>query len=136
LKNLVLFLSLLLIHPGQIKAGISDNAAVKAIAGEAEGEGPRGMLAVACALRNRGTLKGVYGLQAARIRAGRVNPSVIRTARWAWRESKKRDITGGADHWHNLKREGPRKWTREYKKTVVIGKHVFYKSTDQRRYIK
>ena len=40
---------------------------VLAVIGEAEGEPPQGKEAVACALNNRGTLYGVYGLRAKRV---------------------------------------------------------------------
>ena len=40
---------------------------VLAVIGEAEGEPPQGQEAVACALNNRGTLYGVYGLRAKRV---------------------------------------------------------------------
>lgn len=137
MKKLTFLVVLLFLLPGRgIAAQVSSADAVRAIAGEAEGEGARGMLGVACAIRNRGTLKGVYGLHAPRVRSGRVSPQVLRKAAQAWNTSKGVDITGGADHWHNLKREGPRKWTKKYDKTAVIGRHVFYKSNDNRRYVK
>lgn len=135
MKRLTIFLIFVCAFSGQGRAAISDNSAARAIAGEAEGEGPRGMLGVACALRNRGTLKGVYGVNAPRVKEGKVSPEIMREAERAWQKSKKKDITKGADHWHNLKREGPRKWTKQFKKTAVIGQHVFYKS-NRRQYIK
>lgn len=124
----VLFLVLLLVLSPKARAAISNESAIKAIAGEAEGEGARGMLAVACAIRNRGHLRGVYGVKAPRVIRGRIRPHTWREAARAWRESRLRDITGGADHWHNVKREGKRKWTREFKRTAVIGRHEFFKS--------
>jgi len=42
-------------------AQITDAAAIRAIVGEAAGQSDRAMLAVAGALRNRGTVQGVYG---------------------------------------------------------------------------
>lgn len=109
-------------------ASVSPELAIKAILGEAEGEGPRGMLAVACAIRNRGTLRGVYGVNAPRVKQGKIKPEIQAMARRAWEESAKKDITGGADHWHNLKREGHRQWTRVYRVTVTVGNHVFFRS--------
>lgn len=73
--------------------------AVRAILGEAGGTGFKGMLAVACALRHRGTFHGVYGLN---------NPVVDRQPAWAWKlarrawlASRKQDTVAGANHWGN-----------------------------------
>jgi hypothetical protein len=106
-------------------AEIPDKLAIRAIIGEASNQGFRGMLACACALRNRGTLKGVYGVKA---------KHVDREPRWvwvqagkAWEESKTNDITLGATHWENVKAFGTPYWAKSMKKTVKIGNHQFYK---------
>ncbi len=75
--------------------------AVRAILGESGGSGFRGMLAVACALRHRGTFQGVYGLNNPVV--DRQPESAWKLARRAWRESAKRDIVAGADHWGNAR---------------------------------
>lgn len=97
---------------------------VRAIIGEASAEGYEGMLAVACAIRNRGTLKGVYGLKAKHV--DRQPQWVWRMASKAWEESGTRDITQGATHWHNVEREGHNYWTRKLRQTVKIGSHTFF----------
>jgi hypothetical protein len=103
---------------------IPEDRAVKAIIGEAASEGYDGMLAVAAAIRNRGTLRGVYGERA---------PHVVREprriwdlARKAWRESAGVDPTGGADHWESINFKKPA-WADSMTKTVLIGKHQFYR---------
>lgn len=103
----------------------TENDAVRAIIGEASGQGYQGMLAVACAIRNRGTLKGVYGLKAKHV--DRQPRWVWVKARKAWKEAKRRDITRGATHWHNVDREGENYWTRKLTKTVKINQHQFYR---------
>lgn len=99
---------------------------VDAIIGEAEGEGYQGMLAVACAIRNRGTLKGVYGENAPRVRNHRYSSKTFVLAVKAYEESAKRDITGGADHWEGTKFKTPY-WAKGMKVTCVIGNQRFYK---------
>ena len=73
--------------------------AVRAILGEAGGTGFKGMLAVACALRHRGTFSGVYGLS---------NPVVDRQPAWAWKLARRAwlasqtlDTVAGANFWGN-----------------------------------
>jgi hypothetical protein len=106
-------------------AAIPKAQAVRAIIGEASSEGERGMLAVACAIRNRGTLKGVYGLNAKHV--DNEPQWVWDRAEKVWEQSATIDITGGADHWHNVSREGETYWTVKMTKTVKIGNHQFYK---------
>lgn len=105
---------------------ISDNQAIKAIMGEASNQGYQGMLAVAGAIRNRGTLRGVYGVKAKHIYK---EPKwVWEQARKAWKESASKDITLGADHWENIKAFGTPYWSKGMKKTVLIKDHQFYKA--------
>ena len=111
-------------------SGIPASQAVRAIIGEASGEGWPGMLAVACALRNRGTLKGVYGLKAAHV--DREQGHVWQMAKLAWSQSAWVDVTHGADHWHNVKREGENYWTKAMVKTDEVGSHAFYKKRGQK----
>lgn len=75
---------------------ISGPDAVSAIVGEAAGCPYVVKLGVACALRHRGTLQGVYGFQSPITRHSPA--SVWRDAQRAWRESALRDITNGATH--------------------------------------
>lgn len=109
-------------------AAIDDQKAVLSIIGEAENQGPKGMLAVACAIRNRGTLKGVFGLNAPRVKRSLYNAATLKAARNAWNMSKIKDITGGADHWENVTAFGRPYWAASMTKTITIGSHNFYRS--------
>jgi len=99
--------------------------AVRAIVGEAASQGERGMLAVAGAIRNRGHLEGVYGLN--NPQAEKASPSIIARAQLAWAISATNDITGGATHWENVRAFGPPKWARHMTITTRIGAHTFFK---------
>ena len=102
LKSMILVAGLTLAASFKAQAAttpLPEVKAVRAILGEAGGTGFKGMLAVACALRHRGTFHGVYGLN---------NPVVDRQparawklARRAWLASQKRDTVDGANHWGN-----------------------------------
>lgn len=91
------------------------------VCGEAEGEGFRGQIGVAHAIKNRGHLIGVYGCKSTLA----VTDSCRRATETA---QKTADSVGGADHWlsdDDLKR--PPEWVKRCKKTVKIGKHTFYR---------
>ena len=106
-------------------AEVDDKQAVKAIVGEASGEGYRGMLAVASAIRNRKTLKGVYGLNAKHVKN---EPQwVWEKAKKAWLESKVKDVVDGADHWESVHFPEP-KWAKNMIPTVKVGNHQFWRS--------
>lgn len=113
------------------------NRAVAAIIGEVSGEGGanlelkyRAMLACAHAIRNRGTLKGVYGEHA---------PHVKNEPEWVWDLAKRAwiqsafdkalgiDPTFGATHWENVKKFGRPYWMKGMEITVNIGSHVYMK---------
>ena len=114
-------------EPG-FTAQLPVSAPVKAVLGEAEGEGYQGMLAVACAIRNRGTLRGVYGLQAHRTYSSRT----IALAEKAWAASAHVDVTNGATGWGNasdLVEFKKHSWWRHCKITAHIGHHWFYRRT-------
>jgi len=102
-----------------------DQQAVRAIIGEAGGEGYRGMLAVACGIRNRGSLKGVYGLYAKHVDRA---PKRIWELAWkAWKESLIQDIVHGAKDWEGIKFKRPY-WAKDMVITAVEGGNVFYKN--------
>lgn len=108
---------------------LNDISAVRAILGEASGEGYRGMLAVACAIRNRKTLKGVYGVHAKHV--DQQSKKVWQQAKQAWKESQHNDITKGASGWGNkedLKKFKKEKWWKNATVTTQIGNHYFYKT--------
>jgi len=99
-SKVVVFLVVLTLSSLTSAHAIPENKAVRAIIGEAADQGYRGMLAVACAIRNRGHLKGVYGLKAKHVDS---EPEWIwNIAKIAWQESASCDIVNGATHWENL----------------------------------
>lgn len=99
---------------------------LSAILGEASDQGTRGMLAVACALRNRGSLRGVYGVSNPVI--AQASPALRAQALAAWRKSATTDITGGATHWGNLRDIQTAKFYSRLTFTVKIGGHYFFKT--------
>jgi hypothetical protein len=108
-------------------ADIPDDLAVKAIMGEASNQGYKGMLAVAGAIHNRGTLKGVYGVKARHIYK---EPQwVWAMAKKAWLESATNDITNGATHWENIKAFGKPYWVKSMVKVFEYKDHIFYKES-------
>lgn len=113
-------------HAQVVQPAYTEAQAVRAIIGEASNQGYEGMLAVACAIRNRGTLRGVYGLKAKHV--DQQPDWVWARARKAWKESAERDITGGADHWENIRAFGTPKWAEKMIRTVQVKDHVFYRS--------
>lgn len=109
-------------------SSIPDDRAINAIIGEAENQGYDGMLAVACAIRNRGSLKGVYGEKAKRVVNHKYSDKTYKLAKKAWNESANKDITGGADHWENINSFGTPSWAKDMKVVYKHKDHVFYKS--------
>ena len=113
-------------------ADIPKDLAVKAIIGEAENQKYKGMLAIACCLRNRNTLKGVYGLHSPRVIKHKYSNQTLLLANKAWEESRYLDITNKATGWGNnkdvieFKRQG---WFKNCKVTAIINQHIFYKES-------
>lgn len=105
-----------------------DELAIKAIIGEAENQGYEGMLGVACAIRNRGNLKSVYGIKSKRVT--KVSNRIIQMARTAWVNSDKIDVTNGATGWGNdsdIRIFKKHKWWGKCGITTHIKDHWFYK---------
>ena len=112
---------------GVCYAEIARQKAVKAILGEAESQGYKGMLAVAVGIRNRGTLKGVYGYKAKRPNTEGVIPERYwKLAEKAWNESKTNKIHEGT-HWENIKAFGTPYWVSSMDKVYEYKDHIFYK---------
>lgn len=105
----------------------TDEQAIRTIIGEAENQGYEGMLAVACAIRNRGTLKGVYGLNNPRVVKDLYSNKVMWNARKAWFASYEHDITNGAKFWENTTDFGYPYWVKHMVKTFQYKAHTFYK---------
>jgi len=104
----------------------TDKNCIRAVTGEARGEGYTGMLHCAVAIRNRGTLQGVYGYN-----AKFTEPEYVwEKARKAWEESEYYRTHCG-DHWGGkgidegwiLKMENS-----GYKKVLEYKKQIYYKS--------
>jgi hypothetical protein len=114
----------------------TDAEIVNAIVGEASNQGYDGMLAVACAIRNRihdeyyknNVLYDVYGKNASHVKS---EPhEVFDAARRAWSDSKYNDVTNGAIIWGNdsdVARFRNYKWFQNVKQTTRIGDHTFFK---------
>lgn len=104
---------------------IQSAQAIRAIVGEAANQGERGMLTLAGAMRNRGHLKGVYGLK---------NPCADKQPAWVWARAERawamsatNDLSRGATHWENVKAFGTPYWARTMTITVVEKDHTFFK---------
>jgi Zn ribbon nucleic-acid-binding protein len=115
-----------------------DEWAIKAILGEGEDQGIEGMTALGEAIRNRGTLNGVYGFKAVVVKNGKyyrktkkglrqISDYVVKNAKQAWNDSENTDYVRGADHWENIKEFGVPYWANTKVKTATIKDHAFYK---------
>lgn len=120
----IIVISLWLFSP-MAHAETPKDLAVKAIIAEAGGEPFQGMVAVGEAIRNRGSLQGVYGLQ----RASFISHQpqwVHEQARRAWMKSAHSDLVKGAQFWESTDFPTP-KWAKQMTETIHIGKHKFYR---------
>lgn len=77
---------------------IDKNRFVNAIIGESENS-REGMLWVACTIRNRGSLRGVYGEKSVRVRNRLYSSRVFVQAVKAYEDSSRQDVTGGCRYW-------------------------------------
>lgn len=107
---------------------IPQNLAVRAIIGEASGEGLEGMRCVASAIRNRGNLKGVYGLKARHV--DKQPKWVWKLARKAWKESATNDFSCKATHWEGTKFKTPY-WAKNMILVKRVNNQNFYKQRDK-----
>lgn len=129
---IVLLLSNLLIGctDSESSAAINKENVIKAIIGEAENQGYTGMLYVACAIRNRGTLHGVYGLSAPRLKRLEATGKIYTQAKQAWEVSKDSPICfdiQGAKYWENTKAFGVPYWAQNMKVVFTYKDHQFFK---------
>jgi hypothetical protein len=105
--------------------GMDPEKAAQAIVGEAAGEDFKSKLAIAGALRNRGTLDGVRG--AKNMRMIMAQPAwVLRDARAAWAQSATNDISRGGRFWESANFKRPA-WSIGMTETAHVGKFIFYK---------
>lgn len=109
---------------------IPEHLAIRAILGEARGSGYIGMYAIACAIRNRGHLRGVYGVKTD---LSDVDGRLWQIASKAWHMSEDGgDVVHGADHWlsdYDLANCKPAlmAWRFKMVETTYIGGHHFYR---------
>jgi hypothetical protein len=129
MNRLALLLGILLAAGSLAATPIPEAQATRAIVGEAANQGYRGMLAVAGAIRNRGTLQGVYGGRSSM--PDRQPNWVWQQARAAWRESATNDITLGATHWENVTAFGNPAWAGSMQLTIIVKDHRFFRSPDR-----
>lgn len=108
----------------------TDQDAINAVIGEAEGEGYNGMLAVSGAIRNRGTLHGVYGLHAPRVTGHKYSLNTLQLATRAWNDSMHIDASHGAKYWEGTAFPLPY-WARNMQVTAIIGNQKFFKEAGQ-----
>ncbi len=120
----ILFLTACISH-AKDKPPLNAEKAVRAIIGESANQGYRGLLATAGALRNRGTLQGVYGLNAPHVDKEPARIWIM--ARRAWAESATNDISMGSTHWENVTAFGRPVWAAAMHKTVLVKDHQFYR---------
>lgn len=135
--------------------GYTEKDAIRATMGEARSGGYKGMLAISCAIRNRGTLKGVYGLSAKGLEK---EPKYVwKLAKKAWKDSANNDITNNASYWgskgidkswiekmkkgkdtpiKNKKKETIKIREERYIETYSDNEHIFFKRVINIRRIK
>lgn len=126
MKTLTLVLFLVLPYLAYAEE-IPKHLAIKAIVGEAENQGFKGQLAVAEAIRTRGSLKGVYG---AKRDISKAPKSVLEEAERAWEVSKDTTTVKGADVWGteaDVQKFKKTRWFKSYKQVAKIKDHYFFK---------
>jgi len=116
-------LILLILLSQTAHAEINRSDAIQAIVGEAADQPYIGQVALAEAIRNRGTLQGVYGFN--RDTSKETGATFQRAAR-AWEESKETNLLDGRDHWENVEVFGLPYWADETMSAIKIGDHTFF----------
>ena len=125
MKPLVVLTVLTLSAVAGLGYGLQAAPYTQAVLGEARGEGLRGMYAVAHGIRNRGSLRGVYGAKATTEPLGL---ELRATAFLAWFLSLLGpDVTHGSDHWENIYAFGTPTWARGREPRATIGRHTFWR---------
>ncbi len=106
--------------------------AINAIIGEAEAEPMEGKIAIAEVIRNKGNLRGVYGINSPRVRLA--SRAVRKDSELAWAK-KGTNLTRGATVWGNADdvrkwkaraKKYPRHWFNRMYQTAQIGRHFFF----------
>lgn len=129
----IIFNLLFILLVPKLAHAYTDEQAIHAIIGEAENQGEQGMIYVACAIVNRGTLKGVYGLHAPRVVHHKYSEMVLNEAHTAWDLVHKEDgwqycqAVQGASNWENTTAFGLPGWAKQMKVVLVYRDHKFFK---------
>jgi hypothetical protein len=124
--GIVLALILILCAAAVQASEIPQETAVRILIGEAANQGEHGMICVAEVLRQRGSIKGFYGLKAKHVDN---QPAwVWEQARRAWRASATTNYTAGATHFENIKSFGVPSWARTMRIVYHYKDHTFYKN--------
>ena len=130
--GLIASIVMVLLMCSQAKAEISNEKAVHCILGESRGEyatyGYNSFLAIADALRNRGTTKGVYGcgVNLSKDMAYMAKKGYYSKALQAWIDSARVELVKGSSHWESTLFKTPY-WAKDMKVTYQVGHHKFYK---------
>ena len=104
---------------------LTTEQAVPCIVGEASGQSYQEQVAIAEALRNRNSTRGVYGCTA---KHNSKEPAwVWARCKKAWLESSKTNLVKGADHWESTNFKIP-SWASKMTVTAQVGSTKFYKS--------
>lgn len=125
-----IFLILIILSSPAFSMLNNDYLSTLAIIGEAENQGFHGRLLVACGIRNRGSLKGVYGLNGLRVINHLYDQRMFENAYYAWNQSKNPDNCkeiDGATHWENVKKFGRPSWSKNMIETFSYKDHVFFR---------
>lgn len=108
----------------------TQDQAIQATIGEAEDQGLIGMEAVACAIRNRGSLRGVYGFKAPRVIKHKYRLETLKMAKYAILQSQDKDfcesLVHGATFWEGTRFKRPY-WASGMIVTATIKDQRFYK---------
>lgn len=104
----------------------TDQNCIQAVMGEAAGESYQAKLWVACCIRNRGTLVGVYGSNKPDSWYAAQGAKCLADSARAWRESAKHDVTGGCTHFGSVTDDGYFITGCGWKPVATIGQTRFY----------
>jgi hypothetical protein len=124
MKRALLVASVFLLHPAF--AAIPDHLAVKAIVGEGANQSDAALLAIASAIRNRGTLHGVYGLNSPVTRTASRNLWTRAERAW-WQAKSGVDTAAGCKFFGNPADAPYFTHTLHFKPVKTIGQITFYK---------
>lgn len=117
-----------------LHAAVPDRLAVRAIIGEGANQSDAAMLGIACAIRNRGTLHGVYGLNGAVTQ--HASSTIWSRAERAWRQAKAGvDVAAGCKFF-GCPTDAPYfLHTLHFEPVKTIGQITFYRPPTQQHFV-